>query len=140
MISYFDSSSIVKWFFDEPGAALARSEKDSATIAFTSIISLPEVMSAFSRAFREDRCTPSDLEQIRGEFLRVWPNFQKVKINESLVYHSGQLVFIHNLCGFDSVHLASALVVKNNCQDETFFSCFDHRLNRAAHLEGLTTH
>lgn len=61
MISYFDSSSIVKWFFDEPHMELARDAKDSATVVFTSIVSLPEVMSAFNRAFMEDRCIKSEL-------------------------------------------------------------------------------
>ena len=35
-----------------------------------------EVMSAIYRAWREDRCSKSDMELVRGEFLRIWPDFQ----------------------------------------------------------------
>lgn len=140
MISYFDSSSIVKWFFDEPGSEASRVAKDSAAIAFTSMISFPEVMSAFNRAFLENRCIKSELDQIRDEFLRVWPNFKKIKMSESLVFHAGRLVFTHNLRGFDALHLAAALLLKENHDGETLFSCFDNRLNHAARSEGFVTH
>ncbi len=140
MISYFDSSSIVKWFFDEEDSETARRAKDSTDLAFTSVVSLPEVLSAFTRSFLESRCTKSELALIRDEFLRIWVNFQKIKINEDLIHHSGQLVFTHNLRGFDSIHLASALLIDNNSREMTFFSCFDKRLNRAARMEGMQIH
>jgi predicted nucleic acid-binding protein len=50
VIAYFDSSSIVKWFFDEPQMDLARSVRDEAGTPFTSLVSFPEVMSAFNRS------------------------------------------------------------------------------------------
>ena len=74
MIAYFDSSSIVKWFFDEPHMDLARSIKDRSTRAVTSLLSFPEVMSAIRRAMAESRCSKNDMEIIREEFLLVWPN------------------------------------------------------------------
>lgn len=140
MISYFDSSAIVKWFFDEPGSDLARSVKERATVSFSSIIALPEIISAFNRAFLENRCKRSELEQIQSELTRIWPYFQKIKISDSLLFHAGWLVMRHNLRGFDSVHLASALLVKNNHDKDIFFSCFDNRLNQAANREDFITH
>ncbi len=41
MIVYFDSSSIVKWFFDEPFEDLAREAKEKASVAVTSLIAFP---------------------------------------------------------------------------------------------------
>ena len=79
MIAYFDSSSIVKWFFDEPNADLTRSVKDETDIAITSILSYPEVLSAFNRAYREGRCSKPDMEFIRDEFLEIWYDFQWIK-------------------------------------------------------------
>ena len=141
MIVYFDSSSIVKWFIDESLMELSRDVKDKAEIVFTSHLSLPEVMSAFNRASREKHCSKSELKLIRNEFLRVWPDFQKIKTNETLVQQAGQLVFTHNLRGFDAVHLASALALQQEVSRmEIFFSCFDKNLNRAARKEGLLTH
>ncbi|MCP4682071.1 MAG: type II toxin-antitoxin system VapC family toxin [Desulfobacterales bacterium] len=120
---------------------LSRDVRDKADIVFTSHLSLPEVMSAFNRSLGEKHCSKSDLNVVRNEFLKVWPNFQKIKATEKLVQHAGQLVFTHNLRGFDAVHLASALVLKEEGNGiETFFSCFDKNLNQAALKEGLQVH
>lgn len=141
MIAYFDSSSIVKWFFDEPQMDRARKTKDQSEIAITSPLSFPEVMSAICRAKSEKRCSGYDVKLVKEEFLSVWPNFQLVQINDSLIQLSGKLVFTHGLKGYDSVHLASALALKKSEKGiKIFFSCFDEKLNKAAKKEGLAIH
>ena len=141
MISYFDSSSIVKWFFDEQYSELTRSMKDETDIAFTSILSYPEVLSAFNRARREGRCKKSDMEIIRIEFQRIWNDFQWIKVNEKLINSTMELIFKHSLRGYDAVHLASALILKKESEiSDLYFSCFDRTLNRAAKKEGLLIH
>jgi predicted nucleic acid-binding protein len=141
VIAYFDSSSIVKWFFDEPSMDLARGIKDRAEIVFTSILAFPEVMSAIYRACRGGRCSTSDMKLIKEEFLRVWPNFQRIEVNDGLIQHAGSLIFNYGLRGFDAVHLASALLLRQEGEGiEFFFSCFDKNLNRAALKEGFMTH
>ena len=141
MIAYFDSSSIVKWFFDEPNSDLARSLKDDSDIAFTSILSYPEVLSAFNRAGREGRCKKADVKSIVGEFQRIWDDFRWIKINEKMIYKTRELIFKHGLRGYDAVHLASALILyEEGERSDLFFSCFDRVLNRAARKEGLLIH
>jgi predicted nucleic acid-binding protein len=141
VIVYSDSSSIVKWFFDEPLMDLARGMRDKAEMVFTSLISFPEVMSAFNRAWREARCSKSDMELVRGEFLRIWPGLHWIKTSEALMRQAGQLIFWHNLRGFDAVHLASALLLKKESNGiDLFFSCFNKDLNQAAQKEGFITH
>jgi len=141
VIAYFDSSSIVKWFFDEPYADLTRSVKDETDIAITSILSYPEVLSAFNRAYREDRCSKPDMEFIRDEFLEIWYDFQWIKTSELMVFNTRELIFKHGLRGYDAVHLASALMVREEGDNiNLFFSCFDRVLNRAAKKEGLLVH
>lgn len=141
MIAYFDSSSIVKWFFDEHFAELARDAKCKAKIVLTSLIAFPEVLSAVNGAWGEGRCKKSEMKVVRKEFLRVWPKFQWIRVNEELIRQAGELIFKHNLRGFDAVHLASALLLKEEDGEiDLFFSCFDRNLNRAARKEGLLTH
>lgn len=141
MIAYFDSSSIVKWFFDEQYADLARDIRDAKSIAFTSFIAFPEVMSAINRAWRGGQCLKKEMEIIRSEFHRIWPDFKWIKVTESLMYHAGQLVFTYNLKGFDAIHLASALLLMEEGEGvDIFFSCFDKRLNQAAGKEGFLIH
>ena len=141
MIAYFDSSSIVKWFFDEQYSELTRSMKDETDIAFTSILSYPEVLSAFNRARREGRCKKSDMEIIRIEFQRIWNDFQWIKVNEKLINSTMELIFKHSLRGYDAVHLASVLTLKEESEiSDLYFSCFDRTLNRATKKEGLLIH
>lgn len=141
MIVYFDSSSIVKWFFDEPYRESARAIKEKATSALTSLISFSEVISAVNRAFREGRCLKSDMEEVRAEFLRVWPEFRWIKVDGTLIQQAGHLVFTHNLRGFNAVHLASALLIREEVNTiDFFFSSFDRDLNRAAQAEGFLVH
>jgi hypothetical protein len=62
-------------------------------------------------------------------------------VNEDLIQQAGDLIFKHNLRGFDAVHLASALLLKQeNGEIDLFFSCFDQNLNQAARKQGLLTH
>ena len=141
MIAYFDSSSIVKWFFDEPHMDLSRTIRNMASLVFTSIVCFPEVMSAIYRARKEGRCSKVDMEVVREEFLRIWPGFHWVRVNETLIQQTGQLIFRHGLRGYDSIHLASALALKEEGEGiDVFFSCFDRNLNRAALKEGLPIH
>ena len=141
MIAYFDSSSIVKWFFDEPFMELARDIKDKSSSVFTSLISFPEVMSAFNRAWREGRCLKPEMEIVRDEFMRIWPDFRWVKIDERLIVQTQNLIFRHNLKGFDAVHMSSAiLLMKESSGIDLFFSSFDKNLNRAAQKEGFLIH
>ena len=141
MIAYFDSSSIVKWFFDETYSDIARSAKDKADIAFTSILSYPEVLSAFIRARKEGRCNKSDMEAITDEFRRIWGDFRWIKINEKMIYETRGLITKHGLRGYDAVHLVSALLIyEEGKKSDLFFSCFDRVLNRAARKEGLLIH
>ena len=141
MIAYFDSSSIVKWFFDESHMNLARGIRDKAEIVFTSLLSFPEVTSAIYRASREGRCSEQDTELIRDEFSRIWPHFQWVRATEALMQQAGQLIFGYGLRGYDAVHLASALLLDAEAREfDLFFSCFDRNLNRAARREGLEIH
>jgi len=141
VIAYFDSSSIVKWFFDEPFTELATEIKGKAELAFTSLLAFPEVLSAINRAWREGRCTKSEMGLVRNEFLRIWPNLHWIRVSEDFMQNAGELIFKHSLRGFDAVHLASALLLKEESGTiELFFSCFDQNLNRAAKEEGLLTH
>jgi uncharacterized protein len=141
VITYFDSSSIVKLFIDEQYSELARRAKDDTDIVFTSILSYPEVLSAFNRACQEGRYKKTDMEKTREEFQREWNNFRLIKVNEKLIDSTMELIFKHNLRGYDAVQLASALIIKNEGEiSDLFFSCFDRNLNRAAMREGLLIH
>ncbi len=81
------------------------------------------------------------MELVRSEFIRIWPDLKWIVVNEALIHQAGELVFTHNLKAFDSLHLASALFLKEECRGlKVFFSCFDKSLNRAARKEKFMIH
>jgi predicted nucleic acid-binding protein len=142
VIAYFDSSSIVKWFFDEVHMDLARDARDRAEVCCTSLLAYVDVLSAINRAWRADRCLKSEMEIVRGEFQRIWPDFIWIRVDERLMYQSGQIILGHGLKGFDAIHLASAILLKEEIgeRQEILFSCFDKSLNLAARKEGFMIH
>ena len=94
-----------------------------AGIALTFLISFPEVMSAINRAWKTGRCLKSEMELVRNEFVRIWPKFRWIKVNEMLMQQAGRLIFKHGLKGFDAIHLASALLLMEQGDDiDLFFS------------------
>ena len=81
------------------------------------------------------------MEIIRIEFQRIWNDFQWIKVNEKLINSTMELIFKHSLRGYDAVHLASVLTLKEESEiSDLYFSCFDRTLNRAAKKEGLLIH
>jgi hypothetical protein len=50
------------------------------------------------------------------------------------------LVDRHALRGFDLIHLASALTLRERLGEDFLFACFDDRLLAAARAEGLHTY
>ena len=81
------------------------------------------------------------MEQVRDEFLRIWPDFRWIKVSERLMRQAGQLIFKHGLRGYDSVHLASALLLKEHADGlDLFFSSLEKNLNQAALRVGFIIH
>ncbi len=140
MITYFDSSSIIKWFFDEPFSDLAHQARQESSVCVTSSIAFPEVLSAINRAWKDNRYSKSEMEGVRKEFLRVWSDFALVPVNETILNQTERQIFIHNLRSFDAIHLVSARLLRAKSDIPTFFSCFDRRLNQAAKKEEFNVH
>lgn len=140
MITYFDSSSIIKWFFDEPSSDLARQVRQGSVVCVTSSIAYPEIFSAINRAWKDNRCSELEMEFVRKEFLRVWSDFALMPVHQTILNQTEQQIFTYNLRSFDAIHLVSAKLLRSKADVSTFFSCFDRRLNRAAKKEGFDVH
>jgi len=140
VITYFDTSSIVKWLFEESYSELAGIARDTAEFAVTSLIAYSEALSAIRRARQENRCSESEMVYAREQFLEIWGDFTWIPPSEGIILDTQSLIFLHGLRAYDAIHLASALVLKREAESEVFFSCFDRKLNSAAADEGLQIH
>ena len=135
MTLYLDTSSLVKLYVAEAGSEDVRSHVDRAAIVATSMIAYPEARAALARRRREGALRPAAFVDAARRFESDWPKYVAVQVSEGLCREAGNLAERYALRGCDSVHLASFLEIAREVGvDDTEFSSFDDRLNRAARL------
>ena len=136
MILYLDSSSLVKLFFAEAGSIEVCTLVSSASAVATSLVSLPEAAAGLARLGRERVLDAEGVAARLSALHQQWQGFVAIDVNET---RAGELAVKHGLRGFDSVHLAAALDLREAAGPgaDVRFSSFDRRLNAAATAEGL---
>ena len=137
MIAYLDSSALVKLYIQEPGSSEVRALINEARIVATSRVACVEVRAGFARKLREGGLLQEEYSQVVENFKEDWEKYFVVEVSEDVARLGGRLVEKHPLRGFDAIHLASALLLKERANLEVSFSCFDKRLKNAARAEGL---
>jgi predicted nucleic acid-binding protein len=60
-----------------------------------------------------------------------------IEITDGLIRFAGDIAEKYLLRGFDSIHLASAVHLKNKIRADVHFSSYDTRLNQSAEKEGI---
>lgn len=137
MIFYLDTSALVKLYTRELHSGdVRRWVRDADTVA-TSVVSYAETRAAFARARRES--LSSDIEHRRriSQFNRDWAELLRVELTTLVGRNAGELAELHALRGFDAIHLASALWLRDKTDDTFFFGAFDQRLCEGAAAAGL---
>jgi predicted nucleic acid-binding protein len=136
---YADSSSILKLFLDEPGSGTARNLVTMADSLVTSIVAWPEIRAGLARASRDHRISPAEYDQTLALLSNdIWPRFEVVGLEDSLAFQAGNLATEYFLRGFDAIHLASAITLRETLVETITFASFDDRLNAAAADCGLS--
>lgn len=138
MILYMDTSSLVKLYAEEPESSEVAMLVRSSEAAATSMVAYAEARAAFARRYRENAFAPDEYDRIKAGFDQDWPDYFILNITRELIRLAGDLAEKHSLRGFDAIHLASAIVLKQECTVPVIFSCFDANLEKAAALEGLS--
>lgn len=137
MIVYLDTSSLVKLYVEETGSEKIRDIAYNATVISTSKVAYAEARAAFARKQKEDGFSITNLRKIVEDLNRDWESYFVVEITDGLIRSAGDIAEKHLLRGFDSIHLASAIILKDKTGAEIYFSSNDARLNRAAEKEKI---
>ena len=137
MFLYLDTSSLVKLYVEETETNQIVELVRSSEIISTSLIAYAEARAAFARRFRENAFAPEEYTRLKSVFDKDWSNYFILSITGDLIKMAGDLSEKHALRGFDSIHLASAVTLRNELDENIIFSCFDNNLNKAAQHEGL---
>lgn len=131
---YFETSALVKLFLDEPEADVARDLWDETDLVTVGRIAYPEARAAFASAQRARRITQSELDDVKGRLNRLWTQVQVVELDEPLAFSAGELAEGHALRGFDAVHLAIAIALRD---ESLVVVTWDTDLRRASLDAGL---
>jgi len=137
VILYLDTSSLVKLYVEEEESLKIETLVRSSEATATSIVSYAESRAAFARRFREKSFTTEEHDRIKAFFDKDWRNYFVLNLTQEMVKLAGNLAEKHALRGFDSIHLASALILHQQVAAPVVFSCFDNKLEKAAVQEGL---
>lgn len=139
MILYLDTSALVKLFVDEPGSDLVRRNVGEASSVTTHLIAYAEMRAAFAKILRMGRVGRDALAPVLAAFEQAWTRMDRIGVTEMLVRRAGGLAQRYDLRGYDSVHLAAALSVRDlvGLGVDTRFVAFDKRLSDAAVEQGL---
>ena len=132
MTVYLDTSSLVKLFIEEAGSDDVRALVAGATVA-SSVVAYPEARAAFARRRRERTLTPRAFAAAKRALDGDWSTYVSVEVTADVARQAGELAERYRLRGFDSVHLASFVVIASHAaHGDVAFSSFDTTLNRAA--------
>lgn len=137
MIVYCDTSALIKLYIDEANSDEAKELLVNASVLATCRITWAEVFATFARRAREVSDDAAAIAEAGRVFRADWPAFMIIEITQELVEQAGELAEAFALRGYDSIHVASALLVMRRTGEPITFACFDNRLNKAAALLGM---
>jgi predicted nucleic acid-binding protein len=139
MILYLDTSALLKKYFSEIGSAEVISGWKVARAIVTSSVTYAEIMASIHRKKREESIRDRIFARIIQSFQQDWNGFIRIGVTNDLNEVIDRIVAAHPLRGFDAIHLASALIVRESLTETFLFACFDTRLLKAAQIQGLDT-
>jgi len=94
--------------------------------------------SFLSRKYKEGGIEKRDHKLIKREFERDWNKHFILNVSSDIIKAAGDLAEKHGLRGFDALHLASALSLKEKSATSVVFFSADTTLAEAAERESPT--
>ncbi len=138
MILYLDTSAFVKQYFREIGSDAVTEAIAKAGWVGSSAICRVEMEAAFAKYVRMRLVSRASAQRRAREFREDWKGVFVIDLTQEIVELASELVWEHNLRGYDAVHLASALTWQRLMREPITFAAFDRRLLNAAKLAGLS--
>jgi uncharacterized protein len=137
VIHYLDTSALVKRYVTEPGSTSVRALFRGKDVA-TSRVAYAEIAATTARLARENALTDTARDAILNRLDSDFAAITIVEVRAALVRRVSSLVIRRPLRGYDAVHLASALALRDRGVAATFWAA-DAVLVEAARAEGLKT-
>ena len=137
MITYLDTSTLVKLYIEESESEEVKNLIDKSNSVSTSLIAYTEARAAFARRYREKAFSRAQFIKLKDALNKDWDHFLIIILTKEISFLAGDLAEKHKLRGFDAIHLASAITIKQKLSSPIIFSCADQKLQKASKKEGL---
>lgn len=132
MITYVDTSTLLKLIIDEAGSEQAETIWTAADAVASVNLILVEARAAIAAATRGGRLTAAQRRTAITELEALVSDLYIVSVTDELVASAAHLADAEGLRGYDAVHLAAALAV-----EATVLSSADAPLCAAAARRGM---
>ena len=109
MITYVDTSTLIKLIVDEPGSDAATLVWQTSDTLTTVRLTLVEAHATLVAAARTKRLTPSQHRAALVELDGLWASLAIVEVTSDVVDRACRLAESQALRGYDAVHLAAAV-------------------------------
>jgi len=126
-----DTSALVKLYVAEEGReTVLRAVREASRVA-TSAVAYAEARAAFARRKREGGLDEEEHRRVVAALDEGWEGYDRLTVSDVVARRAGDIAEAHALRGFDAIHLASAVRLKERF-DDLYFLAFDLRLVDAA--------
>lgn len=136
-IIYLDTGALIKRYIQEQGSDKLAQWIDSAVLAGTATITYVEMSAALAKIERMKWISSDEAHSAWQAFLEDYPFLVSIEISQAVVVLAGDLAWKHGLRGYDSVHLAAALVWQEKIGESVQMATFDKELWQIAKKVGL---
>lgn len=138
MITYLDTSALVKAYVREFGSEEVMQLIRVATVVGTSRVSKAEMAAALATAARIKYVNAVDAKQAWQDFQANWRTLYKMAVSETVVDKAASLAWEYGLRGYDAVHLATASLWQETIGEPVTLATFDFQLWVAGEKAGLS--
>ncbi|MGQ0703998.1 MAG: type II toxin-antitoxin system VapC family toxin [Gemmatimonadales bacterium] len=136
MILYAESSAIVAWLFDEPEGESVRQLLEQSTHVLTSQLTPLECRRALQRGLALGRLQEAQVRDLSAQLARSSSPWIWLAPTSEALERAGNPFPVEPIRTLDALHLASALVARNEQPDIEMLS-LDDRVRENAHALGF---
>lgn len=134
---YLDTGALIKRFVDEIESSVVQAMVQSGDAVATAKIAYAEVFSGLTRKLNSGELAKLSFDLACRQFQSDWKAYIRVELSDEVIALARDLIRRHGLKGFDAIHLASAVSLKDALGEQVTFAAADRRLLRAAAAEAL---
>jgi predicted nucleic acid-binding protein len=138
MIIYLDTSALVKRYLREADSEQVVTLLNETDHLFGSVvITQVEMAATFQRAVRMEAASPKLAAEVWEDFLDHWQAFTRLRIFAGTIERASEIAWKYDLRGYDSLHLAAALLWQETLGMQITLATFDRELWAAGQRAGM---